>query len=97
LNFQAQDSFDNSKYSIISLERNVFHRLNQLNNGKTCLIKVGYPEYHDSEIQLFLISLEAVENFSVSKDDFVVDEHDFQAHSFQVTIQDLIACFDQID
>jgi hypothetical protein len=71
--------------------------LNQLNNGKKYCIKVGYPGYHDSEIQLFLILLEAVENFSVSKDDFVADEQNLQAHSFQVSIPYLIACFDQID
>jgi hypothetical protein len=64
---------------MLSLERKFFHKLSQLKAAKTYSIKFGDKSYHYSEIQLFFVSLEAVEHFKKSK------EHYLQTHSFQVS------------
>jgi hypothetical protein len=79
------------------LEGEAFHKLNQLTSEKPYCIRFNNNRYQYSEIQLLFLSLSAFEHFEISKEDFVIDENYLQAHSIQVSIQDLLVYFNQLD
>jgi hypothetical protein len=79
--------------SFISIEGKLLHRLNQLYNEKSYCIRIGEKRYHYSETQIFFLSLETVEHFKKSKEDFVFDLNHSHIHS----IQGINDCFLQIN
>jgi hypothetical protein len=79
------------------LEGKSFHRLNQLNRIKPYCIKVGNKRYHYSKVQLAFLSLKALNHFENSREEFIIDDQYLQNHSFQISLDDFISCFDQFD